>query len=400
VRQIAVTLFPQSMTPTPTLVPGENLFYVLGNPPWGHLSLDGRVQSDLPAIGRDQPFRLARGQHRLIWNAEPFSSQSCTVSVPFNDSDTCVHREIATFDRAQHFAWVISFSVSLATLPGNQHTALIHPAQSALDTQQSTETVQPGEMYYDLTYPCNAPQPILQCLALEKASHALLATLHFQLQTDASNGSCIGLQAQCTTRQEDCHSFCTGETIQPTSTSQEWDVYAVVRPLWKYATLEGKIIAHDVPDNAYFSSITGDMQDEYLTHLHITWDSQGWHARALLTNSGSILDPTCGAAHDLTALGGFLNDAMINNMPIQWLYASESHHALGCLAIAIPQQNAGITPTPSSSAQPAAYCLQRFGVLLAANDLAHHLWPDLPLADAYEQTLAQQLATLAGWPST
>ena len=39
-----------------------------------------------------------------------------------------------------------------------------------------------------------------------------------------------------------------------------------------------------------------------------------------------------------------------------------------------------------------AYCLLRFGVLLAVNDAAHHFWPNLPVADAYEQSLAQQLA--------
>jgi len=31
-------------------------------------------------------------------------------------------------------------------------------------------------------------------------------------------------------------------------------------------------------------------------------------------------------------------------------------------------------------------------VLLAANALAHRYWPDLPVADAYEQQLAQQMA--------
>jgi len=38
-----------------------------------------------------------------------------------------------------------------------------------------------------------------------------------------------------------------------------------------------------------------------------------------------------------------------------------------------------------------AYCLYRFGVLLAANDEAHRLWPYLPVADAYEQGIARRL---------
>ncbi len=396
VRQLAVSIFTHSTTPTPTLAPGENLFYVLGNPPWGQHSLDGHVQSRLPTIGRDSPFRLSRGRHQLVWKADPFPTQSCTVSVPFSYSDTCVHRETATFG-GDRFAWVISFSVSLAMLSNEQRTALIHAAQLALDTQRSTETVQAGEMYYVLTEPCNISQPTPLCFASAKASHPLLATLHFQLQTDPLNGSCVGLQVQCTTQQEDCHSFCAGETIQ---SGQEWDVYAVVRPLWNYATLEGKIISQNVPDNAYFGFVTGDVADEYLAHLHIIWESGEWYVAALLANSGLVIDPTCGATHDLTNLGGFLIDTTIDNMPIQWLYASGSNHAAGCLAIAVPQPSAVETPTSSSPAQPAAYCLQRFGVLLAANDLAHRLWPSLPLADTNEQSLAQQLATLVQVPST
>jgi hypothetical protein len=38
-----------------------------------------------------------------------------------------------------------------------------------------------------------------------------------------------------------------------------------------------------------------------------------------------------------------------------------------------------------------AYCLHRFGVLLAVNDAAHRLWPFLPVADAYERQVVQQL---------
>jgi hypothetical protein len=38
--------------------------------------------------------------------------------------------------------------------------------------------------------------------------------------------------------------------------------------------------------------------------------------------------------------------------------------------------------------------LFRFGVVLAANTVAHQLWPYLPVADAYEQGIAQRLYSL------
>jgi hypothetical protein len=43
-----------------------------------------------------------------------------------------------------------------------------------------------------------------------------------------------------------------------------------------------------------------------------------------------------------------------------------------------------------------AYVIQRFGVLLAVNAMAHRLWPFLPVADASTQHIAQQLITKGG----
>jgi len=54
------------------------------------------------------------------------------------------------------------------------------------------------------------------------------------------------------------------------------------------------------------------------------------------------------------------------------------------------------TPTPTPTASTVAYVIQRFGVLLAVNALAHRLWPFLPVADAYTQHIAQQLITTGG----
>jgi hypothetical protein len=45
------------------------------------------------------------------------------------------------------------------------------------------------------------------------------------------------------------------------------------------------------------------------------------------------------------------------------------------------------------SPPPIVYFLYRFGVFLAANDVAHKYWPTMPFANASEQQLAQQLAT-------
>jgi hypothetical protein len=56
--------------------------------------------------------------------------------------------------------------------------------------------------------------------------------------------------------------------------------------------------------------------------------------------------------------------------------------------------NLANTPDPSDS--QVAYFLEHFGIPLAVNDAAHKLQPQLPLADAYERSQAQQLAVLSG----
>jgi hypothetical protein len=73
---------------------------------------------------------------------------------------------------------------------------------------------------------------------------------------------------------------------------------------------------------------------------------------------------------------------------VNWSYLTGHNLADGCVAAIVPQQQT----IPPASTPPVAYCLYRFGVLLAANTLAHRYWPDLPVADAYEQQLAQQVA--------
>jgi len=38
------------------------------------------------------------------------------------------------------------------------------------------------------------------------------------------------------------------------------------------------------------------------------------------------------------------------------------------------------------------YCLYRFGVLLALDNVTRSFWPNLPLADAYEQNVARHIS--------
>ncbi len=390
-------------TPVPTLAPGVDLFYVQGSPPWGHLSIDGHPISRLPNIGVNPPLRLSRGQHTLVWQAKPFQAQSCTVTVPARyDKDTCGYKATAQLVSGL-FASIITFSVSLATLTGEQRIALIQAARSAIDGQQSTDTVRPGELYalspQDPECKQSSPEPL--CYATAK--QPLKATLSLQLDADAvANESCAGPQPGCTFLYQNCHLFCTGST-PASSASQEWDVFAAVRVAWEFASLDGRILVRDLPDNSLWDYATGQINDESLMPLRIMWDSLGWHVTvpsdASVQNAG-FLNPACAATQQRVQL--LQPPAGASGTPIypQWQFASGPVPAAGCLAVGSPQQNAFTTPTPTHSPPLVAYCLHRFGVLLAANDTAHRFWPNLPVADAYEQGLSHQLATLIGGSSS
>lgn len=394
-------------TPVPTLAPGVDLFYVRGDPPWGHLSIDGQAVSRLPRISVDPPLRLSRGQHVLVWRAEPFQEQSCIVSVPARyGTDTCHYNETVQLN-SELSAWIITFTESLTTLPNDKRTALIQTAQAAIDAQSLTDIVRPGELYVlpPQNPVCRLTRGASQCYATAK--QALKATLSFQLDTDAIlNEPCIGAKSPCTFLNQNCHLFCTSSTLV-SSASQKWNIFAPVRSLWKFVTLNGQILVRDVPDNSFTGSITGQVNDEALAQLSVTWENLEWHVTApsnagvqnsffvpFIGNSQNtvFLNPTCGSTQDEVGLLDPPADAS-GPVYLQWQFASGTLPASGCLAVGTPYQSAGITTTPTHSPPLVAYCLHRFGVLLAMNDVAYRSWM-LPLADAYELHMAKQLAAL------
>lgn len=394
VRELVGSLLVRhTSTPTPVLplFPGEDLFYVQAEPSWGHLFIDGHAVAHPPVVSVDSPLRLSRGRHALIWRAEPFQDQQCTLSVPPRiGTDTCEDNQ-SVQTKPGVFASIIRFSESLDMLPGEQRTALVKAAQDALDAQQSTDTVQPGELYAlsprDAACKPTAIEP--SCYAVARQS--LAATLRFQLDTNAASPeTCLDPEPGCTFLHQNCYVFCP----LGADTMGSWDVFAPVLPLWTFATQSGQVIERDVPGNSLWDYATGQMADESLQELDITWDHQAWQV-VVPTNGGvqafGFLNPVCAIANSETQ---FLNPPADANGPIylQWQFASDGVLAAGCVGVGSPAQPLGITPTPTQTPSILAYCLQRFGVLLAANDVAHRIWPNLPLADAYEQRLAQQLA--------
>lgn len=385
------TLISQATAPTPiptaTLIPGSDLFYIQGDPSWGSVSVDGHTLSSLPDPASGKPIQLSRGIHGIVWSAEPFMPQRCLVYVPPrpSTSQSCTAKntwQVRNGSSTQVSAAVIAFTESLAMLPGTQRTALIQVSQATLARLQATETVQPGESYANI--PSNNHVSI--------ATQPLRATLRFHLDTNPnSNFPCAsdlsGTSATCENAGQDCHLFCSPEFDLPDVGFQrkDWNTSAVLQATWEYKTLDGHVVAQNQPDAPDINA------SEYLLPLSISWDGSKWHVTL------SSVDPACTTAENTTAGNQSFSSISVGgtSQMINWQFAVGSNRAAGCLAAATLQP--ANPTTPATSHGPVAYCLYRFGILLAANALAHRYWPQLPIADAYEQSVAIQSGKKLGF---
>lgn len=363
-------------TPTPTPPLYASLFYVQGEPPWGQLVIDGLTIAHLPAFATGTPLRLSYGRHMLQWRAAPFITQSCTLTVPADfGSDTCIDNT-SVLTRGGKDVMAVTFMPTLNNLPPDQQASLISATQVALDGQRSTTTVRPGE-YYALPASCRETLPIgiqiAQCYYV--ARQPLKATLSFQLDVSASEDApCDSppTTGACTFSAQNCHLFCSMD-FAPSA----WDAGIAVQASWTFTRTDGQVVARNVPDNP---------SEEDFVPMRITWDRVGWHVTPLLSDSSSSSGyPVC---QPLESNLNLLGEPMTAG-PWQWKFAAGSVLADGCVAEAILESASGATPvTPAHG----AYFLYRFGIILAANSEARNSsdWPYLPVADAYEQALAQR----------
>ena len=379
----------------PTVEPSTSYFGLDANPPWGSLSVDGKRVA-LFSRGAYTLFSLPPGQHTLTWHAAPFAPQQCRISVPLGSGrDTCQFPDAAPHLGGTISAY-ISFPTNLTMLSARQRTALIQAAQAVLDRQQSSETVQAGEVYAQTpavsgtnTRSCTV---VLQRAAIcfAAAHQPLQATLRLQLDTGPSPAAPCANGA-CDSGNQDCRLLCdvpafAGSNI--ISSPTVWQASVLVQLLWQFTTRDGRVVEENQPD----SFILGQ-QNALTVPLNITWNGMGWGVIPT-SHSGSFGSdaPVCQAAvGDMYTL--VLASAPPNTEP---QLVPGPTPASGCLISIPPGSGLHGTPMPTPPASMVAYVIQRFGVLLAVNAMAHRLWPFLPVADASTQHIAQQLITKGG----
>ncbi|HVB61680.1 MAG TPA: hypothetical protein VNE61_10840 [Ktedonobacteraceae bacterium] len=387
--------FGPAPTPTTALLPGENLFYVTTDPSWGAVSVDGHILAHPPALG-SQPLTLSAGGHTIVWNAPPLPPQKCLIFVPPQQTSggNCSVTNQMTVQNGKDAglqATVVEFTLTSSMLSSAQFTALSNTIQTYFNTFQSADTVQPGEQYAD----ANAPNDVAT------ATQPLKATFKVQLDNNPrSNRPCYGAYIGGAQSCSSCYTFCSPSfgldfNALPKNFSYPptWDIYAVAYATWDYTTLSGQSVAANQPDTATSTGI------EYVTALYISWTGSQWHVSATPAKNDTSFffgfTPPCSVIQatmlNNNSLSNQFFSVTINGQPqnLSWQDYDSGHNlAQGCLAGAIIQPG---NNTPVATNAPEAYVLYRFGVLLAANSLAHRWWPNLPVANSYEQGIVQQL---------
>lgn len=375
-------IFGPTATATEPLRLGQDNLYISLSPDWGTVSLDGKTLSHLPVEGVEQPLRLTRGSHLLHWVYEPVIDYSCRLSVPSVESDTCPIG-VGILPGKKGVASSVDLRLSLLALKPNYASALANAIQAALDTHMSRDVIRTGERYWgarQLNGPVTAQQP-------------LNATLHVVSDLGNENARCAAIQSgpgENCTMNGDCREICTApwQTPQHVPANGLWQAFIIAHSIWHITTPDGQVITPEQPDIGGQLQFLG--QDEHPMPVGIGWNGVQWTVTAefdgaAMTETG---DPACSTARDEVAFQPFNPPGDQN---YQWFYLAGAPSALGCLAADIPLDTQG-TPVVGGIGQSLpALVLHRFGVALAANAIAHDTWPFLPVADAYEQALAQSL---------
>jgi hypothetical protein len=361
--------------------------YIEPSVPWAAVSVDGHRLPGVPHYGGAVALYLAPGKHWLRWRADPFDPMECSVTRPASSSDVCVRDEVVSGGTPGDVATVVSFLPSLTSLSSRRRGDLIAAIQRVLDAQSATETVQPGERYVtaegSLPLPLEVRDPV--------ARVPLLATLRLQLVSDLDGAqTChIDYSESCDRLGQDCRFLC---TEFESATGDVWQAMAVVRGVWTVTTLGGQRVVTDAPDGLAGAG-TG-------AFLRLKWTGRAWqvglsYSQPALPGPGLPPPPQLGGYPActwlLTELDAqvFSPNAGAQSELMSWRVASGPPGAAGCLAIG---SEVGGTPTLPGAPPGEAYLLQRFGVILAANDLAHQRWPYLPVASTYARQLAVGLA--------
>lgn len=328
--------------PAPPRSPSAtDVIIVRGVVPWGTFTVDGaqpRLANSLPS---GDPllfgFMATQGGHTIRTRADPFLSYTCQFTLPPASDDTCqmtpttMPAALVAHEPAGTRAYDLNLHETLDQLPAGQLARLRASIAATLPTDATQ--VRPGDHYLTPT-------------GVSIATAPMDVTVQMTLLDDQTkSGACFTL----------CED---GGLSDPGA----WALLALVTPSWRYTTPTGALTAAAILP-------TSGVKNSPIPVI-VTWNGS-WQVNTRGSDSASHL--IFANASDTAQVYRAQFDT---RYPQGWTAATfvASNPANGAEIVIGPTSPGGI-PTNAT-----VDLLYRFGVLLAINDEAHRLLPDLPVA--------------------
>ena len=330
--------------PTATLPLGSDIILLAHTVPWGELRVNGRTDAarDLGIANGYHAFRLSPGQHNLDYLAEPFPAVHCVVSAPSRTSDTCR----APNDPGQPIGEAlraVDMNATVETMDSRERAKL----RALLENGASYPaiTIEPGMHYLD--------QNGNIAIARERMT-VTMSVGAVQPTTDTTDTT----DTATSVNDQRCGEFC---SVSQQDDPIGWNVLINIEQRWMYVATSGGSFTARSP------SATG------FIGAQVTWNNREW---ALM--SDILFGNNCWFSRQFEQFDviAFKNSLFFNPS------FSTPTSANGCVI----EYSVG-----GEDHQPEAQILYRFGVTLAANATAQHVFPDLPVANAAERAIAQAI---------
>jgi hypothetical protein len=362
-------LFP-TPAPTATLPPGADTVILTDSVPWGALTVDDRHVTPAAVNNVSGDFSqvtLGRGTHTLTYSAAPFPTLQCRVSVPVNSRDTCPQAApIALKFAIALDSRVLDLQAIPSRLPPEQYAALVQAIQTAHLDRSPPGVLAKGDHY-----------AAADGTTIVTATQELQATLLLSLDTSSAQGNTIkGIP---------CGPLCALPFGNGGPSGPSWNLLAVVTMAWQFNDAAGNI----VQTSPITSGTPGAADSPVTLGIGVVWDGH-WS----VTGSGGT-DPCQFGEERLSTL--VADSASANQLPntgYSFSAQGQQNTAQGCLV----SVDGTLPPSPGTPYVPHALAsvLYRYGAMIAADNAAHRLWPQLPLPSPNERRIIATLAAQQG----
>jgi hypothetical protein len=357
-------------TPIPTAAPprGSDTLLLAHTVPWGRLSVDGRsldaLHSFIDRIDGYPAVRFPSGAHTITYAADQFPTLTCTVTIPFAMPRTTPTKTrdcgILPFpsNRPPAGAPAARLIDMHATLDRLALATLAQLKEEIDTTLPSAQTVvQPGERY----------------LGPDGAIHTATTPLPAQLVMRLNNDPLVLLPLGDFPTM--CAVLC-ADLIQSATPTQSpvWSLFANVTPAWRFGDAESVVTAPFAPP----TDVSADEVTQLVT-VGVTYDQGRLRVEPRGAESASRLV----FAAATNAVSGF-GKKLTAQYPAGWSALPFIAHnpADGCM-ITVGTIQASGDGFPGGKTLNVLY---QFGVLLAADQMAHNVLPELPIASAADLT--------------